>query len=45
MIYFTDGGAPLPSVRVRNNQIIWVITSGGAQQDYPGKAIYIPNEY
>lgn len=45
MIYFTDGEAPLPSVRIRNNQIIWIITSGGAQQNYPGKTIYIPNEY
>lgn len=45
MIYFTDGGAPLPSIRIRNNQIIWIITSGGAQQNYPGKTLYIPNEY
>lgn len=45
MVYFTDGYAPIPSIRVRNNQIIWVITSGGQHQDYPGRAIYIPNEY
>lgn len=45
MVYFTDGYAPIPSIRVRNNQIIWIITSGGQHQDYPGRAIYIPNEY
>ena len=45
MIYFTDGEAPLPSIRVRNNQIIWIITSNGRRQDYLGKVIYIPNEY
>ena len=45
MVYFTDGYAPLPSMRIRNNQIIWIITSNGAEQNYPGKAIYIPNEY
>lgn len=45
MVYFTDGGAPLPSVRVRNNNIVWVITSNGVKQDYPGKTIYIPNEH
>lgn len=45
MIYFTDGEAPLPSVRIRNNQIIWIITSNGRRQDYSGKVIYIPNEY
>ena len=45
MVYFTDGYAPIPSIRVRNNQIIWVITSNGQHQDYPGHAIYIPNEH
>ena len=45
MVYFTDGYAPLSSMRIRNNQIIWVITSNGKRQDYPGIAIYIPNEY
>lgn len=45
MIYFTDGEAPLPSIRVRNNQIIWIITSNGKRQNYSGKVIYIPNEY
>ena len=45
LVYFTDGYAPIPSIRVRNNQIIWVITSNGQRQDYPGKALYIPNEY
>lgn len=45
LVYFTDGYAPLPSLKIRNNQIIWVITSGGQHQNYPGKAIYIPNEH
>ena len=45
MVYFTDGYAPLPSIRVRNNQIIWVITSNGDHKQWPGKAIYIPNEH
>lgn len=45
MIYFTDGEAPLPSIRIRNNQIIWIITSNGRRQNYLGKVIYIPNEY
>lgn len=44
MVYFTDGYAPLPSIRIRNNQIIWIITSNGRRQDYSGKVIYIPNE-
>ena len=45
MIYFTDGYAPLPSMRIRNNKIIWIITSNGKRQDYSGISIYIPNEY
>ena len=45
LVYFTDGFAPLPSIRVRNNQIIWVITSNGDHKQWPGKVIYIPNEY
>lgn len=42
LIYFTDGFAPLPSLRIRNNNIIWVITSNGSRQEYPGKVCYIP---
>lgn len=45
LVYFTDGYAPIPSIRVRNNQAIWVITSNGQRQDYPGRVIYIPNEH
>lgn len=45
LVYFTDGFAPLPSIRIRNNQIIWVITSNGDHKQWPGKVIYIPNEY
>lgn len=45
IVYFTDGYAPLPSIRVRNNQIIWVITSNGDHKEWPGYAIYIPNEH
>lgn len=44
IVYFTDGYAPLPEVKVRNNQIVWVITSNGHRQNYPGYTIYIPNE-
>ena len=40
LIYFTDGYCSLPT---RNPQgMVWVITSNGCHQDYPGKAIYIP---
>ena len=45
IVYFTDGYASLPSIKVRNNQIIWVITSNGDHKDYPGYVIYIPNEH
>ena len=42
LIYFTDGEAPLPT---KNPQgMVWVISSCGYHQDYPGKAIYIPKE-
>lgn len=40
LIYFTDGYAPLPNQRPSG--VVWVITSNGSQQDYPGKTLYIP---
>lgn len=39
-IYFTDGYAPLDFKVLK--QMIWVITSNGSQQNYPGITIYIP---
>lgn len=40
LIYFTDGEAPMPA---KNPQgIVWVISSNGCHQEYPGKTIYIP---
>jgi predicted metal-dependent peptidase len=40
LIYFTDGGATIPSKCPSN--MVWIISSCGLHQDYPGKAIYIP---
>lgn len=40
LIYFTDGEAPLP--RKNPSGMVWVISSRGCHQDFPGKAIYIP---
>lgn len=40
LIYFTDGEAPLPSKHPQG--MVWVISSCGCHQDFPGKAIYIP---
>lgn len=40
LVYFTDGECRLPINTPKN--VIWVITSGGTQQDYPGKTLYIP---
>ena len=42
LIYFTDGEAPLPDKNPSG--MVWVITSDGYHQDYPGKAIYIPKQ-
>ena len=42
LIYFTDGYAELP--KEKPSGMIWVITSSGLRQDYPGKTIYIPKE-
>lgn len=41
LIYFTDGGASL-DLRVPQNNMLWVISSRGLHQDYPGKVLYIP---
>lgn len=43
LIYFTDGGAPLPHKTASG--MVWIITSNGDHQDYPGKAIYIPKDH
>jgi predicted metal-dependent peptidase len=40
LIYFTDGESSLP--RKRPQGIVWVISSRGLHQDFPGKTIYIP---
>ena len=40
LIYFTDGEAPLPNKHPQG--MVWVISSLGCHQDFPGKAIYIP---
>ena len=42
LIYFTDGEAPLPDKSPSG--MVWVITSNGYHQDFPGKSIYIPKE-
>lgn len=42
MIFFTDGEAPLP--RKKPSGMVWVISSIGYHQDYPGKVIYIPKD-
>jgi predicted metal-dependent peptidase len=42
LIYFTDGEAPLPSKHPQG--MVWVISSCGCHQDFPGKTIYIPKE-
>ena len=42
LIYFTDGEAPLP---VKHPQgMVWVISSMGCHQDFPGKTVYIPKD-
>lgn len=40
LIYFTDGEAPLPNKHPQG--MVWIISSLGCHQDFPGKAIYIP---
>ena len=43
LIYFTDGECSLP--RHAPSGMVWVITSTGYHQDYPGKTIYIPKDH
>ena len=42
LIYFTDGECSLP--KKSPSGMVWVITSNGMHQDYPGKTIHIPQE-
>jgi len=42
LVFFTDGYAPIDFKPMKH--MLWVITSNGCKQDYPGKAIYIPAE-
>lgn len=44
LIYLTDGGASL-GFTVPQNNMLWVISSAGMRQDYPGKALYIPQQF
>jgi len=43
LIYFTDGECSLPNRNLSG--MVWVITSNGMHQDFPGKVIYIPEEH
>ena len=42
LIYFTDGYADLP--RKKPSGMVWIISSNGCHQDFPGKVIYIPKQ-
>lgn len=42
LVYFTDGECSLPTNVPRDT--IWVITSNGAHQEYPGRTLYIPTK-
>lgn len=42
LVYLTDGGANI-NLDVPGNNMLWVISSKGMHQDYPGKALYIPS--
>lgn len=42
LIYFTDGYAALP--QRHPSGMVWVISSNGCHQDYPGKSVYIPQD-
>ena len=42
LVYFTDGECVLP--QKKPSGIVWVITSDGYHQNYPGKTIYIPKQ-
>ena len=43
VIFFTDGYADV-NLDIKGESI-WVITSNGCKQDYPGKTIYIPENH
>lgn len=40
LVFFTDGEAPLPRQKI--SSMIWIISSDGTMQDFPGKKIQIP---
>lgn len=40
LVIFTDGYLSIENLRANN--VIWVITSNGQEQKYPGKTVYIP---
>ena len=42
LIYFTDGECSLP--QKSPSGMVWIITSNGCHQEYPGKTVYIPQE-
>jgi len=42
LVYFTDGYADLPSESPSG--MVWIISSDGYHQEFPGKVIYIPKE-
>ena len=42
LIYFTDGECSLPVKHPSG--MVWVITSNGYHQEYPGKVVYIPKD-
>ena len=41
LVMFTDGYAPINNLNPQG-PVIWIITSDGSKQNYPGKTIYIP---
>lgn len=43
LIYFTDGECTLP--KKSPSGMVWIITSNGYHQEYPGKTVYIPKDY
>jgi len=42
MVMFSDGECPLPEKSPKG--MVWIITSNGYRQNYPGKAVYIPKK-
>lgn len=42
LIYFTDGECSIP--KKHPSGMVWIISSAGCHQEYPGKTIYIPKE-